>query len=756
RRAPGPLTASVRLGVTWWGPALALVVLVIGTVLGPGSGAGPGLGPASSAAATTPGVRTQERSARRPPARRPPAKKPPAATPGVGLRTPRDGWAGTWTVKGRRAFAVDLDSRDPSTATGFGSAYAKSLHVQVGWTKDHREGGAASVKGPALSSQALAQLAYLTDRYATATSAATTAAAEHAVLTLTAVDKAQAAREKARWAAVVKARGGVKAAYDAVAADVRDHAGPYSLTTAWMTAASAFAAGRLAVKLVSAAGKPMTGVRITSRATSAPTAVSVPATTDATGTVTLTVPVRARGALGVTLTAADLPATVPILYTPLRFRDRRSADALAQRLVGPSPRATLKATASAAVAAAVPVVTTRANPATPAITSRLTDDVTLTGTVPGYAGRVVASLWGPFPASPAPGDCTPVTTKLAARVTVDVSGDGIVTTPPVTVVAPGYYTWVEDVPGTSLQDEVVTTCGDPKETFAVPGVPSLSLAVAGQPAPGEDLDAQLTMRGSFPGLAAPATLTLFGPFATPPTSTSCTATTVADTTTTTLQGDGTTTAATITAATTGYYTWTVNLPSAGKTQASASIPCADPQTVFAVTRPDIGALDVTTTGSIGATAPGPPPPAGGPMLSAASASIAAPVVTMPLNPPGLAVPSDYSLTGQLDVGAHVGDQWGTVIVAGRVGDVHGAPGALSTLSHVQVGDTIRFTDVDGLTGNFRVTSVTTRPRTDVLPADLFAQSGPLRLTILSTTDPVLFGGGLITYRSHVIVTATAA
>jgi hypothetical protein len=52
-----------------------------------------------------------------------------------------------------------------------------------------------------------------------------------------------------------------------------------------------------------------------------------------------------------------------------------------------------------------------------------------------------------------------------------------------------------------------------------------------------------------------------------------------------------------------------------------------------------------------------------------------------------------------------------------------------------------------------VTSATTMPRTQVLPATLFAQTGPLRLVILSATDPVFFGAGLVTYRSHVVVTA---
>ena len=753
RHGLASLAALLRMRSPWWGPALALVVLVTGTI----SELRSAPAAAGSVVGTAPQPHARKPAATRtPPAKKPPAKKPPAAKPRVGLRTSRDGWAGSWTVNGKPAFGIDLDSRDPSSATAYSRSWATSAHVQTGWSKDHRKGGAAGVRGPALSRQDLAKLAYLTDRYASVASAATAAAAEHAVLTITAVEKAQAARERARWAAVVKGRAGLRSTFDTIAADVRDHAGPYTLTTAWATAPSAFTAGALGVQLVSAAGKPMTGVRISGRYASAPSSAAFTATTNSKGATTLTVPVQATGALAVMLTAADLPGTVPVLYTPKRFHDRRSADSLAQRLVGAAPRTSVKATTAASVAAAVPVVTTHANPATPALTSHLTDDITLAGTVPGYAGRIAASLWGPFPASPAPGDCNALTARLAARVAVDVSGDGTVTTPPVTVVSPGYYTWVDDVPGTPVQDEVLTTCGDQKETFLVPGTPSLSLAVVGDRVPGGDLEADLTIRGSFPQLAADATLTLYGPFSALPTVSSCTAGALVDTTTATVQDDGTVVAAAVTARATGYYSWTVSLPSVAKMQASASIVCGDPRTVFAVNRADISALDVTSTGSVGATDPGPPPPPGGPMLSIASATIAAPLVDVPLNPPGISVPSDYSLAGEVDVGAHVGDAWGTVVVAGRVGDVHGVHGALYDLSRVSAGAVITLTDVNGLAGHFTVTSVTTRPRTDVLPASLFAQTGPLRLVILSTTDPVFFGGGLVTYRSHVIVTATAS
>src|SRR5512133_2017229 len=141
RRTPAAL---LRARSPWWGPVLALVVLVSGTV--------------SELPTAPPASGSTVPSAAKP-------AKPAPAKPGVGFRS-RDGWAGTWSVNGKRAFGIDLDSRDPSTATGYTGTPAKRLHRQVGWSANHRKGGADAVRGPTLSSQDLARLAYLADRYA--------------------------------------------------------------------------------------------------------------------------------------------------------------------------------------------------------------------------------------------------------------------------------------------------------------------------------------------------------------------------------------------------------------------------------------------------------------------------------------------------------------------------------------------------------------------------------------------------------------
>ncbi len=733
RRAPVRLLARLRRGADWWGPALALAVLLAGALDLPGRIASADISPAKAK-----------------------ARKAPAARTAVGFTSKADGWAGTWTVNGKRAFGIDLDSRAPSTATGYTAASARFLAPQVGWTKTHRKGGAAAVRGKRLNAVALAQLAYLTDRYASSASPIVAVAAEHAVLLLTSGDRAQRRRESARWSGVVKAHPTARKALAAISADVADHVGPYTVTPTWTTPPTVFAPGSLVVHVASATGKPMTGIRITGTYTTAAGSTAISASTDTKGAVKVPVTVFAKGPLVVRLAANDLPGTVPVLYTPKRFRDRGSPDRLAERLLGAAVRAPLRATVSTIVAPAVPVVTTTTKPAIPVPGSRITDDVTLAGTAPGWTGRIAASLWGPFPRPPGGSDCDRSAGHLAARVAVDAAGDGTVTTPAATVTEPGYYTWTEDVPGNPLQDEVVTPCGAGTETFVIAGTPSLAIGLVGDPAPGNEVDVTLTADGAFPGLPAAATLTLYGPFATKPTATSCTTAALTDVETATITGDDTVTATTITTGATGYYTWTVALPAVGTLQTPASIPCASSAGTFVVSRPDIGPLDVTTTGSVGASEPIGPAPSGGPVLTIGSASVAAPLQAVPLNPPGIAVPSDYSVAGQLDVGAHVGDTWGTIVVAGRVGNVYGKHGALYDLSHVATGDSISLTDVNGLTGRFTVTSVTTMPRTQVLPATLFAQTGPLRLVILSATDPVFFGAGLITYRSHVVVTATAS
>jgi len=686
------------------------------------------------------------------------------AHPDVGFRFPNDGWMGTYTVNGRPTFCIDLNGRGPSTASGYNAAQPARITKQVGWSPDHKGGTADALTGAAMTTTELGQLAYLADRYAGTTSPVIAAAAEHVVRLLTIGDKAQVTREKARWAQTLAAHRTVKAAYAAMAKDVHDHAGPYTVTATWMTKPTATTSGTLKVAVLSAVGLPMPKVVLTGTATGVPGAQILRATTDRKGLATVTITRQMTGELDVTVNARGLAAAVPLLYTPEFYGDARSPDHAAQRTVGAAPRTSATATATATISPITPKVTTTARPKKPTVASDLTDDVAVSGALPTWTGTVTASLWGPFPAKPKPADCAAQTAPAAQSsvdVTTDDTGAATASTPPVNVTAPGWYTWTDALPGTPLQADVATACAAASETYLVTAAPALALAVTGTPHPGSPLDADLTLTGSFPGAPTKVALTLYGPFAAAPTAADCTPKAKVTAVSALFTGDDTVTAATVSPALTGYYTWTASLP-ASASQAAASIDCADPGSTFAVARDDVGALDVTNTSTAGALTPATKPPSTGATITVSAAdrgaNIKAPLVPMSLLGAGLGTPDSIALAGVLDVGAHPGDRWGTVVVAGRVGDAQGTAGALFPLQRVAPGDTITVTDANHKSQKFVVDTVATQPRVQLLPAGLFTQGqGPLRLVVLTATDATTYAGGtLVTHVSHWIVTATAA
>ena len=675
--------------------------------------------------------------------------------PTIGYRFPGGGFMGTYTVNGRPTFCIDLNGLGPSTAGGYTAGPGTAVRRQLGWNAAHRGGNAGSIQGTWLTAGELGRLAYLTDRYAATTSPVTAAAAEHAVRSLTVGDAAQTAREAVRWAEALQAHPAVRPAYDAIQADVAGHAGPYRLSATWTTAPTAIAPGVLAVQVLSAAGVPMPGIALGARYSAAAGGRAVTATTGGTGTARLTVTATAPGTVTVDVTARNLPAAVPLLYVPRRYADPRTPDHSAQRTVGPAPRVALAASVTADVAAAVPVLTTQASAATtlgPSGGAALTDAVTVSGTIPGARGTATASLWGPFDARPTADRCAAPTLPVATT-TFAVTGDGTSTTPALTVTAPGYYAWTETLPGTALQAAVSTACGVDAETTLVQGTPAITLATAASVAPGDDVTATLTASQLFPGASPTATVYLYGPFATAPGASACTAGTMIDQETVTLAADGSYPVGPVTVPGVGHYSWTLAVP-AGPQQPAVAPVCGAAPGAFTATRPDLGALQVTNTSTAGATGPVATLIPGGPELAIPSVGIAAPLVAVGRSGTGIAVPSDVALAGELDAGASAGEPAGTVVVAGRVGTAAGAPGALAPLAGVVPGDVITLTDVHGTVQRFAVSTVTTYPRTQDLPASLFTQGTPLRLVVISATTVLHYGAGLITHRDNLVVVAT--
>jgi hypothetical protein len=676
--------------------------------------------------------------------------------PAVGYRFPDGGFMGTYLVAGRPAFCIDLDGQGPHTATGYDTVATDAIRRQLGWTVDHAGGTSASIKGATLTGAELAQLAYLSDRYATTRSAVIAAAAEHVVRGLTVGDAAQVAREKVRWAQAVRAHPQLVPMAATIARDVHDHAGPYTLKASWSTTPTAKAPGVVTAQVLSASGRALSKVAVIASFAGASGRVSVNATTGSTGTATLPVPAFHKGTLDVTLITRALPVAAPLLLTPQHYLDAGSRDHFAQRMVAAAPEQRPTADLTAEITPLTPTLTTAASTAdrSPA---DLTDAVTVTGTAPGFRGTLAATLWGPFPAKPAAKDCAAAkagTPTPFGTVSAAVTGDGVVTTGPITVTAPGYYTWSQDLPEGDLQAAAQAPCAGSTEITVVPASPKLTLAVNGDMTPEGTLASTLTLADSYPGFTGKATPTLYGPFSAPPVTGDCTSKAKALSASVTFAGDGDQPLPDLVQPRTGYYTWAASLP-ATATQAAVSIACGAAGSTFLIARPDLGALTLTTTSTAGSVAPSGGPATAGPAIVIKSAGVAAKLVTGSRLLGGMTTPANVAQAAELDVGGHVGDPMGTIVIAGRSSDSHGAPGGLAGLTSVSTGDPISVTDVRGGTRSFVVDAVTTLPMTQDLPATMLSQSSPLRLVVVTGTDVASFGIGQITYTSNLIVTAHA-
>jgi hypothetical protein len=121
--------------------------------------------------------------------------------------------------------------------------------------------------------------------------------------------------------------------------------------------------------------------------------------------------------------------------------------------------------ATARIVKGTPIVVTRASDQAAAPGALLHDVVTVSGLPAGYHQQATATLFGPFAQQPGPTSCT--TSAVHGQVTFVVDHSGVVTTPAIAVSAPGYYVWVESLPGDVRTNALTTPCGVAAETTVV-------------------------------------------------------------------------------------------------------------------------------------------------------------------------------------------------------------------------------------------------------------------------------------------------
>jgi hypothetical protein len=381
---------------------------------------------------------------------------------------------------------------------------------------------------------------------------------------------------------------GVNAVYDQIASDATRYAGPYSLQATLPSHVTAGTRAYLTVAVRAASGADVPGVSFDVRTTGAYGAPRH-ASSGGSGVARISLNADDLAGLHASVTTSALPSNVPVVYIPTRG----AAAASGQRLVAPASQ-TLSARASAVVAPAQLTLATTASPAgTLALGSSTSDKVTIAGAPAGYRPTVQVALYGPF-ASQSAITCTGTPALTASYV---AAGNGAATTPALTPTAPGYYSYVETIPGTPDVTGATTPCGAAAESFEVVAGPTVHTQVsASSLQPGGSLYDTVDVSG-LGGQQATVTANLYGPFS-DPTKLACTG---APNWTGTIQasGDGSYKTSPVQLTVGGYYVYQESIAASGFVQA-ATTSCSDAAESTVVQ----GAPTVTTQISAATAAPG--------------------------------------------------------------------------------------------------------------------------------------------------------
>ena len=260
--------------------------------------------------------------------------------------------------------------------------------------------------------------------------------------------------------------------------------------------------------------------------------------------------------------------------------------------------------ARAEIARARPPVVTQTSDAEVVTGGTVHDVVRVSGAPRGYSAMATASLYGPYDAQP--GRATAGRPSWPGEVTFRVSGNGTYTTPGLVVDAPGFYTWVQELPGDRHTLPVTTRCGlVPETTRVVRATPVVTTVASTQRAyVGARLRDRVTVSGAG---RHPLTVhwTLHGPI--PQRDGSCDSLTwshapVAARGSMPVGGDGTYLTAPARVTVGGCYTYSEQIPATPATEAAASVPGLPLETVVVDRRtPRVRTIASSQHALVGAT-----------------------------------------------------------------------------------------------------------------------------------------------------------
>jgi hypothetical protein len=289
--------------------------------------------------------------------------------------------------------------------------------------------------------------------------------------------------------------------YKTVARAAAEFHGPYRIRGSITGELAVGKEAQAAVRVLAATGAAVPNVSLALTASGA-SGVPSSVTTDARGVTRFSVRPTSAGAVTVSVKAAGLASTLPVVYratTP-------QAAPNAQRLVVPTSQE-VSGAAVGHVAKGHITVASAAAPTQLVVGHVVRDRVTIKGASGNWHGTVSVSIDGPFAAE--------TETRCGSSVwhgQFTANGPGTYTTPVATVDRPGWYVFAITVPGDSANVGARTQCDDPAERFFAQTQPSLTTQVSSDNvAPGTAMYDRLTV-GSLAGTPVTAVVDLFGPF----------------------------------------------------------------------------------------------------------------------------------------------------------------------------------------------------------------------------------------------------
>ncbi len=371
--------------------------------------------------------------------------------------------------------------------------------------------------------------------------------------------------------------------YRKMASEAAKLSGPYKVKLSVGSRLKAGKPAQLKVTVLSSSGAKVPGATVGLDAEGA-RGLAAKVTTNSKGIATTAFTPGAKLTIRAT---TRLAAPEPTLYVPTRGASARNGQRLAA-----ANSSVYSAKLKRSIAPTKIKVSTTATPAEITVGAASTDKITISGAPKGWHSQATVSLFGPYRTT-GDIDCAGAPfAKTQRKVSTEASVSS-----PVTLTAPGFYTYRITVKATKGVLGATTPCGVKSETLKVMAVPQVVTQVSDQTGgPGLVVTDKVTVSG-LAGESATVTASLHGPFAsaadikcdgTPYWQGSFTA-----------NGDGTYTTDPVTLNTAGYYTYYETIAGGEFVRAGATA-CAEAAETTVIR----GAPKITTQVSNAKTKPG--------------------------------------------------------------------------------------------------------------------------------------------------------